>query len=161
MYTIPALKTDGNPQQISPAACIWRNHILLRGAFSTGIQYVLDKMGSHFRFISTKFWFYIPIFANSHFIAKNCANFSKVYFFQNSHFCQFSQFFSRNFPSFSSFPSFLFGNFAEIPIFLVFPEFRELNFPFCRIPILSRKITQPKQCQIPILSNSHFIKNVL
>ena len=45
--------------------------------------------------------------------------------------------------------------------FRSFFQISKVALPFCRIPILSRKITHPKQCQIPILSNSHFIKNVL
>ena len=125
------------------------------------IQYVLDKMGSHFRFISTKFWFYIPIFANSHFIAKNCANLSKVFFFRISIFVNFPSFFLEIFPFLSIFLAFCSKFSPRFPFSQFFSEFRKLHFPFYRIPILSRKITQPKQCQIPILSNSHFIKNVL
>ena len=39
--------------------------------------------------------------------------------------------------------------------------FSENASPFYRIPILSRKSSKPKMAQVPILSNSHFIKSVL
>ena len=44
---------------------------------------------------------------------------------------------------------------------LYFRVFSEKMFPFLRIPILSGKSCSLKNAQIPILSNSHFIGNVL
>ena len=51
---------------------------------------------------------------------------------------------------------------SHFPVFSQISSFlHNSRFPFYQIPILPRKNTQPKQYQIPILSNSHFIKSVL
>ena len=74
---------------------------------------------------------------------------SKFQFFWSctSHFCVFVQ---------KTTPDSHFPVFPQISSF-----FHNSRFPFYQIPILPRKNTQPKQYQIPILSNSHFIKSVL
>ena len=92
---------------------------------------------------------------------KTAQTFQKFIFFRIPIFVNFPSFFLEIFPFLSIFLAFCSKFSPRFPFSQFFSEFRKLHFPFYRIPILSRKITQPKQCQIPILSNSHFIKKVL